>query len=185
MKKMLQKGFTLVELLIVIGILGILIAAVLFTLNPAEGQRKARDVQRVKDLGTVQTILEQVVSANLLTEDLVVNSSSGLSDCATNWLTVDVCDYSSKIPVDPTNKSTEVAGADGTAGDCTTTDRSAADAYYFVKYDSATNTYEINARQESLSGCSRLEGDGGNSDKMIEVGTSGQFTLLGDDGEEL
>ena len=47
-----DKGFTLLELLIVIGILGVLSVALVFVLNPAESLKKARDSQRMSDLTT-------------------------------------------------------------------------------------------------------------------------------------
>lgn len=74
MKKIFQKGFTFVELLIVLGILAILIATVLLTMNPAEAQRKARDAQRMKDLVTLQAIMDQAVSDGITTADGEWNS---------------------------------------------------------------------------------------------------------------
>ena len=50
-----KKGFTLLELLIVIAILAVLGAMVIFLLNPAETLRKARDSQRISDLSTIKT----------------------------------------------------------------------------------------------------------------------------------
>lgn len=51
------KGFTLLELLIVIAILSILAMALILVLNPAETMKKSRDTQRMTDLSTLKTAL--------------------------------------------------------------------------------------------------------------------------------
>lgn len=51
------KGFTLLELLIVIAILAVLSVSLVLVLNPAESLRKARDVQRMSDLATLKTAI--------------------------------------------------------------------------------------------------------------------------------
>lgn len=51
------KGFTLLELLIVISIIAILSVALVFVLNPAETLKKARDAQRISDLKTMKTAI--------------------------------------------------------------------------------------------------------------------------------
>lgn len=56
-KKVVKGGFTLVELLIVIGILAILSIAVLLVLNPAEILRKGRDTQRISDLAAIKSAI--------------------------------------------------------------------------------------------------------------------------------
>jgi prepilin-type N-terminal cleavage/methylation domain-containing protein len=53
-----QKGLTLIEILIVIGVLGVIIGSIFFTLNPAEQLQKARDAQRKNDLSQIQRALE-------------------------------------------------------------------------------------------------------------------------------
>src|SRR3989344_9046355 len=53
----MKKGFTLLELLIVIGILAILSSVTVLVLNPAELLRQARDTQRINDLGALNNAL--------------------------------------------------------------------------------------------------------------------------------
>jgi prepilin-type N-terminal cleavage/methylation domain-containing protein len=57
MKKNKDKGFTLLELLIVIAIIAILSVALVIVLNPAETLKKARDAQRISDLSTMKTAI--------------------------------------------------------------------------------------------------------------------------------
>ncbi len=172
----------MIELLIVIGILGILVVAVLLTLNPAEGQRKARDAQRMKDLATLQSVMDQAVADNVFTASFgPVNSGDGTDRACSSggWLsTADLCKYVTNLPADPTAKSTTVAGADG-GGACTNSTSGAKNAYYYVQYDHATQTYEINVRQESTSNCKNLTGDGGNSSWSVEAGTYSGLSLIG------
>jgi prepilin-type N-terminal cleavage/methylation domain-containing protein len=53
-----NKGFTLIELIISIGILGILAVAALLALNPFAQFQKANDTRRKSDLAQVQRALE-------------------------------------------------------------------------------------------------------------------------------
>src|SRR3989344_8558415 len=78
-KKIVQKAFTLVELLIVIGIIEILAVILLVTLNPAEAQRKARDAKRIKDAGTLQVILEQAVADNLINGAIAIGTAGTIT----------------------------------------------------------------------------------------------------------
>ena len=57
MQHSIKKGFTLLELLIVIAILAILAVATLLVLNPVELLRQARDTQRVTDIGSLNSAL--------------------------------------------------------------------------------------------------------------------------------
>jgi len=64
MKQNRERGFTLLELLIVISIIAILSIALVFMLNPAETLKKSRDAQRISDLKTVKTALGIMLTAS-------------------------------------------------------------------------------------------------------------------------
>jgi prepilin-type N-terminal cleavage/methylation domain-containing protein len=51
------KGFTLLELLIVVSIIAILSVALVIILDPAEALRKSRDAQRISDMNTMKTAI--------------------------------------------------------------------------------------------------------------------------------
>ena len=58
-----KKGFTLLELLIVIGILAILSTTMILVINPAEMLRKARDSQRISDLSTLKSAIAYYITS--------------------------------------------------------------------------------------------------------------------------
>lgn len=93
---MSKKGFTLIEMLIVIAIIGILASIVLVGLGPV--QRQARDSRRVADLRSVQTLLE-----------LDMNKM-GTYPAAASWAALETqlrtdgaLSANGRLPVDPTN----------------------------------------------------------------------------------
>ncbi|PIS22202.1 hypothetical protein COT50_03235 [candidate division WWE3 bacterium CG08_land_8_20_14_0_20_41_10] len=88
------KGFTLVELLIAISLIGILTGVLLAVLNPRGIQAKARDSQRISDLSKVKVALESYFSDNRGyptsgSNWVLVNSISGLATAYINILPID------------------------------------------------------------------------------------------------
>lgn len=96
----LKKGFTLVELMVVIAIIGILTAIV--TTNFAQSKAKARDAKRISDLAQIQLTLELFFDrcngypVKLTSE--VVNSIT-LPSCPSG---INLGTFISKIPTPPT-----------------------------------------------------------------------------------
>lgn len=160
-----SSGFTLIELLIVIGILAILAIVALIAINPGEAQKRTRDVQRVKDMATLQAALESYLAdnpgavASALTSGPKTSAGTGNRNCDVNWIGVDLCAYLNLVPVDPTNRSTNVTDAAGGTD--------SKEAFYYLNVTSA-GQYKVCTYLESAANASKLE-DGGNMENMLEV----------------
>jgi type IV pilus assembly protein PilA len=108
-----NKGFTLIEILVVIGIIAILAAVVLVAVNPARQFKLARDSQRVSNVNAILNAVGQnmsehrgVFTCNGTPKDLpttwdviknapeVIGSSIDLAPCL-------VPDYLASLPFDP------------------------------------------------------------------------------------
>lgn len=131
MKNQSKYAFTLIELLIVIGILSILVVTILITLNPAEAQKKARDTKRLKDQAVIQAIIlqwlndgneplcEQVSNAGKCSSYRAVAGVKS-EPCDRSWIRTSVdgyanlCKYTNTVPVDPLNNQTATRADGGT-----------------------------------------------------------------------
>lgn len=175
-KKFAQKAFTLIELLIVIGILGVLLTAVIVNINPLEAQRKARDTVRLKDMAVLESILIQLIndgvtiptgSGNLgITGGASSTTSGRTTNCtstaaSTNWLGIDVCNYAKTVPIDPRNNQPITA-----QGNSTNPQTAAYNAIV------SSGNYEVRTFLESPSNLSKLSSDGGNNDTHFELFSS-------------
>lgn len=78
-KNMITKGFTLIELIIVIGIIALLATTVILVINPAKLFQEARDSQRIADFGQLNSALGLYLASASTPEMSVVGA------CGTNW----------------------------------------------------------------------------------------------------
>ncbi len=102
------------ELLLVIGVVGILSSIVIVAVNPAEQLRKARDTQRENEAAQIQKALEQYyVKNNAYPASVLSGWGNSYPICQqgqtdTSCINIDalIPDYIGEIPVDPTEEGT-------------------------------------------------------------------------------
>lgn len=88
-----KSGFTLVELLVVMGVLGVLVSSAIILINPKAQIDRAHDAQRKSDLSNIQKGLELYYDDYRKYPD---NAPSG------NYVTVlENLGYIKKVPLDP------------------------------------------------------------------------------------
>ena len=200
-----MKGFTLLELLIVIAILAILSAVLILILNPAETMKKSRDTQRMSDLATMKTAIGMYLttapspvldgSANTLCVGGTGDDSIFYSGAVTDGVTVattfvaettktgTTVDGNGWLPID----FTAISGGSPISNlpvDPLNTVAVAGgpvvgDAVYRYSCDATDTTFEINSILESESFTiidDKRGADGGNHATLYEVGSD--LTIL-------
>lgn len=133
-----QKGFTLIEVLVVVGILAILLAITLIALNPARNFADTRNAQRSSDVSAILNAIYQYQAQNngsLPTSVSGVTSTAAIIGSDTVGGEFDLCDLAPSIiadmPLDPESGTKDAATACGSTNYSTgyTISRSASDRF--------------------------------------------------------
>ena len=97
-----NKGFTLIEVLVVIGIIAILAAIVIVSINPAKRFQDANTAQRQANVEAIMSALQQNIIDNKGTLSCT-GLTSTLQDIGTGKLDLTTClnPYLAIIPTDP------------------------------------------------------------------------------------
>ncbi len=195
MLKTALKGFTLMELLLVIAVLGILVVVLLITINPLEAQKKTRDTKRLADIKTLQVLIVQYIDDGRAIPATGIGSATGISSTGNagnvatagsitaqnnqpacpsgtaTWLGIDVCKYGNTVPLDPNNNVSRTFVTDASATPPTT-------ANVVARYRAiiSGSNYEIGVMMESTSNANKITSEGGDDNDFVEVGTD--LTLL-------
>ncbi len=160
------RGFTLVELLVVIAIVAILAAVVVLIINPLELTRRGRDAARLSDLSNLQNAINVAVQEATNSGSAILcmggsypctsssNSGTRLSN-GTGWVKVNLGGQQSvsvpTLPVDPTNDTT-----------------------FHYTYCADNDAWEIDSVLESEQQKVKMANDGGDQNA---TDTSGRFEV--------
>jgi type II secretory pathway pseudopilin PulG len=172
-------AFTILEILVVIGIIAILAVMLLVALNPTEAQRRSRDTQRLKDITTLQSLVEQhLLNGNAPTgcaASAPCYSSSipglGPQSCSTNWMGLNFCTNAPTVPTDPLN---------GTAVTCLDSETTTTDGCVMrYRLIFAGSNYELSTMLESKTNGGKVVNDGGtstNANSLYQIFSQGELT---------
>ena len=123
-----EKGFTLIEILVVIGILAVLLAIVLIAINPQQQFQQANDTQRRSDVNAILNAIGAYAAQNKGQLPAGITSTQldlRLQSPAVPATDLDLCSalvptYIADLPMDPTASSK--TGGSGSTCSATTYD---------------------------------------------------------------
>ncbi|HLC93522.1 MAG TPA: type II secretion system protein [Patescibacteria group bacterium] len=161
-----QRGFTLIELIVVIAIIAVLAGVVLVAINPAVLLAKGRDAKRLEDFDG----LNKAISLAIADSEITLTATGTCTTCTslsgtqavdgTGWVKFTIptgktglSKFMPALPLDPLNTGTSV-----------------------YTFGSTLTDWEVNAIMESVDNSAKMTTDGGNSATTLEVGTS--LTIL-------
>ncbi len=103
----INKGFTLIEILVVIGIIAILAAIVIIAINPARQFAQARESQRVSNVNSILNAIGQNIADNkgvfVCPSYPLTATATDISNAAADIRPCIVPTYMPEVPYDPGN----------------------------------------------------------------------------------
>lgn len=168
--KLNQKGFTLIELVVVIAIIGILAGAVFFSIKPGELLSSSRDATRKSDLGNLNNALSTAIARQDILliasnfEDINSYTSLGLKTKVdgSGYVTFTISNPAftkldlNRLPVDPSNDALITGSTDK--------------KFKYVFCSKGGSDFELNAVLENDTK-NEMVIDGGDNTKVYEIGT--------------
>ena len=161
-----QKGFTLVEMLVVIAIIAILAGAVLLAINPVATMRKSRDTTRLSDLDSLRSAINIA-----LTEGEIVLTDMTATGPTTSFTGTQAVDGSGYVTYTPVVGKTGLGRYIPALPLDPTNDNTLTPALVY-SFQSTADNYEINAVLEYADNEVKMRTDGGDNDDVYEVGTA-------------
>ena len=135
-----KRGFTLIEILVVIGILAVLFAIALVAINPARQFSQANDTKRRSDVNAILNAIHQYAADNkgalptaIITTAAVIGNGTGEADICSSLVTR----YLAALPRDPLTTGGDVT-------DCTATYTT----NYMVVKSATDNRITVSAKGE-------------------------------------
>ncbi len=109
-----QKGFTLIEVLLVVALIGILVSIVIIAINPSKNLKDTRDAQRKTDVNTILNAVYQyaldtngTVPATITTTSTEVCKTSGICTGLIDLAVLTTAEkYLTSLPFDPSTATT-------------------------------------------------------------------------------
>jgi prepilin-type N-terminal cleavage/methylation domain-containing protein len=145
-----KKGFTLIEMLIVITIIAVLASLILVGMGGARA--KSRDARRIADLHNIMNALELYYSLEGSYLVGTYNSSSAWETFSTDLIDANI--GVSRIPQDPLN-----------------------DATYYYRYEGTVTGYVLGAALEQKDVALNDDIDNGDTDYSMECGAGDTDTI--------
>ncbi len=129
MKNHTKRGFTLIEILVVIGIIAVLAAVVLVAINPARQFAQARDSQRSSNVTAILNAIGQYIADNKGNLPSVPAKGAAAIEVGSSLCNNLIPTYLPSLPTDPRsdNEGVSLTSCAGIA---------AGDVEYFVQQDS-------------------------------------------------
>lgn len=150
-----QRGFTLIEILIVIGLVAILASIVLIAVNPARQFAQARNAQRISNVNAILNAVSTRIADN---RGIFMGSSCGFEipttaeNMASNAFDIRPClvpTYISELPMDP------ITGFITCQDLVCQGDHESYDTQYTIKRDEATGRITVcapGAHEQAIGG---------------------------------